>query len=74
MAASTSSMPEIAGGGAMLVDPEDGTAIAASMRLIVEDSELRLDLRNKGYENVKRFTWEKAAIQVLHTLERAAGP
>jgi alpha-1,3-rhamnosyl/mannosyltransferase len=74
MAASTSSLPEIAGGAALLVDPEDSTAIAESMRLIVEDSELRLDLQNKGYENVKRFTWEKAAVQVLHTLERAAVP
>jgi glycosyltransferase involved in cell wall biosynthesis len=72
MAANTSSLPEIAGGAALLVDPEDSTAIAESMRLIVEDSELRLDLRNKGYVNVKRFTWEKAAIQVLQTLEQAA--
>ena len=74
MAANTSSLPEIAGGAALLVDPEDSTAIAESMRLIVEDSELRLDLRKKGYVNVKRFTWEKTAAQVLRTLERAAMP
>lgn len=74
IAANTSSLPEIAGGAALLVDPEDSTAIADSMRLIVEDSEMRHDLRNKGYENVKRFTWEKAAAQVLKTLEQAAVP
>jgi glycosyltransferase involved in cell wall biosynthesis len=72
MASSTSSLPEIAGDAALLVDPQDNISIAESMRLIVEDSELRLDLQNKGYKNVKRFTWEKAATQVLQTLERAA--
>ena len=72
MAANTSSLPEIAGGGALLVDPEDVTAMAQSMRLIAEDGDLRCDLRNVGYENVQRFTWEKAANQVLLTLVKAA--
>lgn len=71
LAANTSSLPEIAGGGALLVDPEDSDAIAASMRLIVQDSDLRLDLQKKGFANVERFTWDKAAAQVLQTLKQA---
>ena len=71
MAANTSSLPEIAGGAALLVDPEDSGALAESIKQIVENNDLRLMLRNNGTVNVKRFTWEKTAAQVLQTLEDA---
>jgi glycosyltransferase involved in cell wall biosynthesis len=72
LAANTSSLPEIAGGAALLVDPEDTCAMVSSMKLIATDSDLRRDLRDNGYVNVQRFTWETAAVKVLQTLEEAA--
>ena len=72
LAANTSSLPEIAGGAALLVDPEDTPAMAAAMRQIATDDDLRRDLRDKGTVNVRRFSWETAALKVLQTLQMAA--
>jgi glycosyltransferase involved in cell wall biosynthesis len=71
MAANTSSLPEISAGSALLVDPFDIDELSRAMRLIVEDSALRQDLIKKGYENVRRFDWQKTANNVLSVLERA---
>ncbi len=72
LAANTSSLPEIAGNAALLVDPEDTGAMAVAMGQIVSDEELRRELRDKGTVNVRRFTWENAAMKVLQTLRLAA--
>ncbi|MDO8638489.1 MAG: glycosyltransferase family 1 protein [Candidatus Daviesbacteria bacterium] len=60
-----SSMPEVAGssasGSAILVDPLDQTDITKKVKEVMDDSKLRVDLIKKGFENVKRFSWEKAA-------------
>ena len=72
MAANTSSLPEIAGDAALLVDPEDSSALVEGMRRIVVGRDLRLELQKKGYVNVQRFTWENAAVKVLQTLKQAA--
>ena len=57
---------------ALLVDPEDSAAMVEAMQLIAESGDLQLELREKGYANVKQFTWESAAAKVLQTLEQAA--
>jgi glycosyltransferase involved in cell wall biosynthesis len=67
-----SSMPEIAGDAALYVDPTDVDAIAAAMLRLSQDEELRRQLIAAGYENVKRFSWEKAARETLAVLEAAA--
>ena len=56
-----SSMPEIAGDAALLVDPYDMDSIVHAMHRIAQDSNLREDLVQKGYANVKRFSWELTA-------------
>lgn len=68
LAANTSSLPEIAGDGALLVDPLDTAAIAQAMRQLAEDGELRQRLVQAGFANVRRFTWETAASQLLACL------
>jgi glycosyltransferase involved in cell wall biosynthesis len=72
IAANTSSLPEIAGGAALLVDPEDTGALAEAMRRIAADADLRVALRDRGYANTVRFSWELTAKQVLQTLQKAA--
>jgi glycosyltransferase involved in cell wall biosynthesis len=53
-----SSMPEAAGEGALLVDPNDTQAIANAMQRIFEEPLLRETLIQKGFENCKRFSWD----------------
>ncbi|MDD4156763.1 MAG: glycosyltransferase family 1 protein [Candidatus Cloacimonetes bacterium] len=60
-----SSMPEIAGDGAILVDPYSVEEISNAMSKIVSHDELRNDLIQKGYNNCKRFSWEKCSIDTL---------
>jgi glycosyltransferase involved in cell wall biosynthesis len=68
----TSSLPEVAGDAALLVDPHDVDAIADALLRIATDAELRAELDRRGQENVKRFSWEKCARETLTVLEEAA--
>jgi glycosyltransferase involved in cell wall biosynthesis len=68
----TSSLPEVAGDAALLVDPHDVNAIADAMHRLVTDEALRRELAGRGRENVKRFSWEKCAAETLAVLEAAA--
>ncbi len=72
MTANNSSLPEIAGDAAILVDPTDVDAMADAMLRLSQDEALRQRLIAAGYENVKRFSWEKAAAETLAVLEEAA--
>ncbi len=65
----TSSLPEVAGDAALLVDPHDVDAIADAMVRLVTDEALRADLARRGLENVERFSWEKCARETLAVLE-----
>ena len=71
LTSSRSSLPEVAGNAALLVDPENVDEIAQAMLRLSRDEELRAELVAKGHENVKRFSWEKAARETLAVLKRA---
>jgi len=73
LCAESSSLPELAGEAALLVDPLDIVELAAAIQRLASDEPLRRQLIEKGFENVKRFSWQKTARQVLATLEQAAG-
>lgn len=60
----TSSMPEIAGDGAIITDPFKPGEIADAMIRIVQDSQVKSDLKAKGLENAKRFSWLAMAERV----------
>jgi len=67
----TSSLPEIAGEAALLVDPHDVDAIAEAMTRLVTDGALRAELSRRGLVNVQRFSWEKCARETLAVLLEA---
>jgi glycosyltransferase involved in cell wall biosynthesis len=67
----TSSLPELAGEAALLVDPTDTAALAAAMRRALSEPELRKELIEKGYAQIQKFSWAKAAGKVLSVLEEA---
>ncbi|MCM8767436.1 MAG: glycosyltransferase family 4 protein [Candidatus Omnitrophica bacterium] len=60
-----SSMPEVAGDAALLINPEDEDDIANAILKLIEDKELRENLIKKGLERVKLFTWENTAKKTL---------
>jgi|HigsolmetaAR201D_1030396.scaffolds.fasta_scaffold10465_6 Glycosyltransferase len=62
-----SSLPEVVGDAAVIVNPENVFDIARGIREILLDPDLRRRLREKGFEQVRRFNWEWTARQVLET-------
>lgn len=69
--ADTSSLPEVAGQGALLVDPLDTAALTEAMQRVAGDAVLRAELVARGFANVQRFSWEETAVGVLRTLAGA---
>ncbi len=67
VASNTSSMPEVAGGAAMLVEPRDVDGMAAGIARILRDAALRERLREAGIARARQFSWDTAARQVLDT-------
>lgn len=65
-----SSLPEVAGEGAKLVDPYDVENICQGMLTILQRPELAKALVEKGLENVKRFSWATSAKRLDEILEK----
>jgi glycosyltransferase involved in cell wall biosynthesis len=66
------SMPEIAGNGAVLVDPDDAASIAKGLDELLGDEDLRNVLRASGTARVASFTWERCARETVKVLHRAS--
>ncbi len=64
-----SSLPEAGGDAALYVDPMDTDDIAKKMQMVIENKKLQAELREKGYKQVKKFSWEKTAQETLAVLE-----
>jgi glycosyltransferase involved in cell wall biosynthesis len=67
----TSSLPEVAGNGAILVDPTNVSALVEAMRDVIGDDLIRSRLITAGQANTSRFTWDAAAAKVMNVLEKA---
>jgi len=69
----TTSLPEIAGTAALLVDPTDPAALAAAVASILASPELAADLSSRGIRQASRFSWQRhtlEAIGVLYAVHR----
>ena len=69
LCSSVSSLPEVAGDAALFVDPHDTGSIRDGIARLIEDEQLRHDLRQRGLRRVGEWTWERTARQTLHVLE-----
>jgi len=65
-----SSMPEVAEGAAVLVDPGDTDAVTDGIQRVLEHSELRRDLREKGPERALQFSAERLVPRLLEIYQR----
>lgn len=63
-----SSMPEVAGKGAIFVDPYNVDSIVNAM-IRVQVTRYREQLIKNGFENIRKFSWEKTARETLAVLE-----
>jgi len=70
VASFATSLPEVAGDAAMLVDPNDLDAISGAVELLVNDEERLKHMKSKGLARSALFSWESAARQVLDLLKR----
>jgi glycosyltransferase involved in cell wall biosynthesis len=61
----TTAMPEVAGKAALFVDPYNIENITATMSKLINDKDLQQELRKKGPEQAKSFTWEKTSKAYL---------
>jgi glycosyltransferase involved in cell wall biosynthesis len=68
-----SSLPEVAGDAALLFDPGDEAQVAGALERLLADEPLRAQLRARGLERVKLFTWERTARLTLASYARALG-
>ena len=69
---SVTSMPEVAGDAALLVDPFDINSIASALTTLSNDQDLRTDLIKKGNERYQYFSWEKSGDIIYNELLKIA--
>ena len=65
-----SSMPEVAGKAALLVDPLSEVELATAMLKLAGDGELRGTMRDRGRIQAARFSWERTADETWVVYER----
>jgi glycosyltransferase involved in cell wall biosynthesis len=70
---SATSLPEVAGQGALYADPHKPEEIANQLLTIVADADLRSSLVERGRQNLQRFSWTETAAQTLAVYQLALG-
>lgn len=66
-----SSMPEVAGKGALMVDPHSAESISQAIDKINKNQKIRFNLIKDGFENVKKFSWEKTAEETIKVYQKS---
>jgi glycosyltransferase involved in cell wall biosynthesis len=61
----TSSIPEVVGNAAVLVNPENLFEMRRALQRVLCDQALREKLRQSGYEQVKKFSWDHSVSEIL---------
>jgi glycosyltransferase involved in cell wall biosynthesis len=65
LTSNTSSIPEVVGNAAVLVNPENLFEMMRALQRVLLDTNLRERLRQAGYEQVKKFSWDRSVAEVL---------
>lgn len=65
------SVPEVVGDAALLVDPFDVDAIASTIKSVISDDTLRAALKARGLERAKLFDWQHTARKTLQVYKKA---
>lgn len=73
IAGDRTSLPEVVGDAGLLVNPFDTDAIGASIARLLDDEELRADLRVRGRARAASFSWRETAQKTLEVYQRVTG-
>jgi len=73
LTSNVSSLPEVFGNAALLVNPENVFDIARGIKQVVTDAALREQLIQRGYEQVQKYSWQRSAQQVLRVYCEVCG-
>jgi glycosyltransferase involved in cell wall biosynthesis len=68
-----SSLPEVVGDAAMLINPEDVDGLTVTMWRVLSDEKLQREMRAKGLKRAQTFSWERAARETLAVYRLVAG-
>lgn len=68
----TSSLPELVGGAAVLVDPTDVAALARALKTVLADESRRQSMSQAGLARARAFSWERTAAATLAVIRNAA--
>lgn len=72
LASGRTAIPEIAGGAAVLFNPEDPAGLARLIEHVAADAALRRELQAKGYDRARAFSWMRVAEETLQVYRRVA--
>lgn len=73
LTSNTTSLPEVAADGALLVDPFDTDEIAKGLIRLMEDPLARVTLTERGRKRLRAFTWKETTARFIRAIESAAG-
>ncbi|MFM2476533.1 glycosyltransferase family 4 protein [Celerinatantimonas sp. MCCC 1A17872] len=71
LTSNVTSLPEVAGQAALLVDPKDEVAISEGIESLVYNDQLRTILIRKGIERARMFSWDRVADRVVSIINSA---
>ncbi|MBZ5571070.1 MAG: glycosyltransferase family 4 protein [Acidobacteriia bacterium] len=69
----TSSLPEVVGNAAVLVNPENVFEIMRALHRVLLDQPVREKLKQRSYEQAQKFSWDASARQILKIYEEVVG-
>ena len=69
-----SSLPEVVGDAAVLVDPHDIDSIVDGLRSVLTNPARAEDMRRKGLERAREFSWERSVARTLEVYKRIGTP
>ncbi len=72
LSSAATSLPEVTGDAALVIDPLDIESITAGIERLIDDSDLRGDLRLRGLKRAKLFSWDATAGVVRGVIEEVA--
>lgn len=66
----TSSLPEVVGDAGIIVDPKDEDSLCQAMLTLLSNGKLRTNLKQKGLERAKQFSWSKCADETIEIYKK----
>jgi glycosyltransferase involved in cell wall biosynthesis len=71
VSSNASSLPEVAGDAALLIDPRDVDGLATVIDRLAHDPMLRTDLAKRGIERTRQFSWMRTARETVEVYRLA---